>query len=138
MNAYPNSKKWKLESVKSSASKLLKNEKVASRLDELRRDKEKHIINQRSWNYLESEKALMWIVKKSMQDVSENGVRQANSSAIISSIKELNDMMYKLKDYEDYQEFNKLKKDKMQSEINRNSNGDVVDIVGIKIIDDIG
>lgn len=138
MEAYPNSKKWKLESVKSSASKLLKNDKVASRLNELRKDKEKSIIDQRSWNYLESEKALMWILKKSMQDVSENGVRQANSSAIISSVKELNDMMYKLKDYEDYQEFNKLKKDKMQSEINRNSNGDVVDIVGVKIIDDIG
>jgi len=138
MEAYPNSKKWKLESVKSSASKLLKNEKVASRLDELRKDKEKSIIDQRSWNYLESEKALMWILKKSMQDVSENGVRQANSSAIISSVKELNDMMYKLKDYEDYQEFNKLKKDKMQSEILRNSNGNITDIVGVKIIDDIG
>ena len=73
-----------------------------------------------------------------MQDVSENGVRQANSSAIISSVKELNDMMYKLKDYEDYQEFNKLKKDKMQSEILRNSNGNITDIVGVKIIDDIG
>lgn len=138
MVAYPNSKKWKLESVKSSASKLLKNKKVASRLDELRKDKEKSIIDQRSWNYLESEKALKWILKKSMQDVSENGVRQANSSAIISSVKELNDMMYKLKDYEDYQEFNKLKKDKMQSEILRNSNGNITDIVGVKIIDDIG
>ena len=121
MVAYPNSKKWKLESVKSSASKLLKNKKVASRLDELRKDKEKSIIDQRSWNYLESEKALKWILKKSMQDVSENGVRQANSSTIINAVKELNDMMYKLKDYEDYQEFNRLKKEKMQAEINNNN-----------------
>jgi len=124
MEAYPNAKKWKLESVKTSASKLLKNEKVAYRLNELRREKERSIIDQRSWNYLESEKSLMWILKKSMQDVSENGVRQANSSAIISSVKELNDMMYKLKDYEDYQEFNKLKKQKLQSEIS-NKNADI-------------
>lgn len=121
MEAYPSAKKWKIESVKTSASRLLKNEKVAGRLNELKKDKEKSIIYQKTWDYLESEKALKWILKKSMQDVSENGVRQANSSTIINAVKELNDMMYKLKDYEDYQEFNRLKKEKMQSEINNNN-----------------
>lgn len=138
MEAYPNSKKWKLESVKTSASKLLKDEKVSARLNELRKEKERAIIDQRAWDYLESEKALMWVLKKSMQDISENGVRQANSSAIINSVKELNDMMYKLKDYEDYQEFNKLKKDKIESEIKRNNNGNIADVMGVQIIDDIG
>lgn len=121
MEAYPSAKKWKIESVKTSASRLLKNEKVAGRLNELKKDKEKSIIYQKTWDYLESEKALKWILKKSMQDVSENGVRQANSSTIINAVKELNDMMYKLKDYEDYQEFNRLKKEKMQAEINNNN-----------------
>lgn len=42
--AYPNSKKWKKESVDSKASVLLKNEKVSKRYEELKKRAEEKVV----------------------------------------------------------------------------------------------
>lgn len=68
------------------ASKLMKNTKVLQRYEEILQEHK----NKALWTREEAVKDLIWIKDKAKTDITNNGVRQANSNAFINAIKELN------------------------------------------------
>jgi hypothetical protein len=84
-DAYPNSR-MKDETVDNKASKLLKNAKVRARYDELMAEAKKDAI----WTREKAIEKLLFLVEAAETSIHENGVRQANSSAFLNAIKELN------------------------------------------------
>ena len=87
--AYPNSKKWKPETVDNKASKLFKENEVLARYNELMEEHK----NKALWTREEAVNELKWLYKqaiKSIEDQDEGYVRQGTSSALLGAIQELN------------------------------------------------
>ena len=76
----------KNESIDIEASKLFNNPKISLRYQELLDEyKEKA-----KWNRSKAEEKLMWLLDKSQEDIEYKGLKQANSSSMLNTIKELN------------------------------------------------
>lgn len=81
-----NCEKMKDSTIDVEASKLLANPKVSLRYQELLDEyKEKA-----KWNRSKAEEKLMWLLDKSQEDIEYRGLKQANSSSMLNTIKELN------------------------------------------------
>lgn len=116
--AYPNSRKWKDSSVDSKASNLLKTDKVLARFQELQKEKAEDRREKNLWSFEQSVKGLRWIIVQAQTDIQENGFRQANSSAFINAVKELNDLVGLGEPREAKIELDRVKIDKIRAEIN--------------------
>src|SRR5699024_755209 len=87
--AYPNSKKWKPETVDNKASKMFKENEILARYNELMEEHK----NKALWTREEAINELKWLYKqaiKSIEDQDEGYVRQGTSSALLGAIQELN------------------------------------------------
>lgn len=116
--AYPKSQKWKDSSVDSRASNLLKTNKVLTRFQELQKEKAEDRREKNLWSFEQSVTGLRWIIVQAQIDIQENGFRQANSSAFINAVKELNDLVGLGEPREAKIELDRVKIDKIRSEIN--------------------
>ena len=87
--AFPNSKKWKPETVDNKASKLFKENEILARYNALMEEHK----NKALWTREEAVNELKWLYKqaiKSIEDQDEGYVRQGTSSALLGAIQELN------------------------------------------------
>ena len=80
-----NATKMKNETIDTRACELLKNSKVKARYNELLEEHKNKALYTRE----EAVNDLIWIKEKSKEDIFKNGIRQANSTTYINSIKEL-------------------------------------------------
>ena len=80
--------KMKDKTVDEKASRLMANGKVRARYDELIAEHKEKAL----WTREQAVHDLIWMKEQARNDVQINGVRQANSSAFISAIKELNQL----------------------------------------------
>ena len=74
------------ETIDIEASKLFNNPKISLRYQELL-DEYKE---QAKWTRAKAEEKLMWLLDKSQEDIEYRGLKQANSSSMLNTIKELN------------------------------------------------
>lgn len=88
LQAYPASRNWKETTVDNNAYKLMKNNEVLTRYNELI---EEH-SNKALWTREKATNALLWLVEQAQDDLKEQGFRQANSTAFLNAIKELNEI----------------------------------------------
>lgn len=116
--AYPKSLKWKDKSVDTRASQLLKTHKVLIRYQELQKEKAEDRRQKNLWNYEEAVKGLGWIMGQAQKDIKERGFRQANSTAFISALKELNELHGLGEQREIKIELDRTRIEKIKSEIN--------------------
>lgn len=116
--AYPKSKNWKDSTVDARASKLFNTYKVFTRYQDLQKEKAEDRRQKNLWSYEESVKGLMWIMQQSQIDIKERGFRQANSSAFIAALKELNDLQGLGEQREIKIELDRTRIEKIKSEIN--------------------
>ena len=91
--AFPNSKKWKPETVDVKASELFKHDKVLVRYNELMEEHK----NKSLWTREEAINDLKWLKEQAKQSILDekfdNGyVRQGSATAFINAIKELNSL----------------------------------------------
>lgn len=96
--AYPASKKWTDRTVDSRASELFKESDILGRHQELLNEHKAKAM----WTREESVNTLRWLIERSIQSIEqqdEGYVRQGTSNAMISAIKELNELelLYPLK-----------------------------------------
>ena len=87
--AFPNSKKWKPETVDNKASKLFKENEILARYNALMEEHK----NKALWTREEAINELKWLYKqaiKSIEEQDEGYVRQGTSSALLGAIQELN------------------------------------------------
>ena len=87
--AFPNSKKWKPETVDNKASKLFKENEILARYNALMEEHK----NKSLWTREEAINELKWLYKqaiKSIEEQDEGYVRQGTSSALLGAIQELN------------------------------------------------
>ena len=87
--AYPNSKKWKPETVDNKASKLFKENEILARYNALMEEHKEKAL----WTREEAVNELKWLYKqaiKSIEEQDEGYVRQGTSSALLGAIQELN------------------------------------------------
>ena len=87
--AFPNSKKWKPETVDNKASKLFKENEILARYNALMEEHK----NKALWTREEAVNELKWLYKqaiKSIKEQDEGYVRQGTSSALLGAIQELN------------------------------------------------
>ena len=89
--AYPNSKKWKPETVDNKASKLFKESEILARYNELMEEHK----NKALWTREEAIKDLIWLKEQARNSIlneafDEGYVRQGTSTAYVNAIKELN------------------------------------------------
>lgn len=90
--AYPNSRKWKPETVDSRASELFKNGKVLGRYRELKGEISREYKDKKLWDMERTTNKLIWLIETAEMDIAENGFRQANSTAFLNALKELNEL----------------------------------------------
>ena len=98
MEAYPSSRKWTERTVDSRASELLKESNVLGRYSELMDEHKEKAM----WTREEAVNTLKWLIEKSVKSIEEQDegyVRQGTSNALLSAIKELNELelLYPLK-----------------------------------------
>ena len=98
MEAYPSSRKWTERTVDSRASELLKESNVLGRYNELMDEHKEKAM----WTREEAVNTLKWLIEKSVKSIEEQDegyVRQGTSNALLSAIKELNELelLYPLK-----------------------------------------
>jgi len=110
--AYDNSKEWKDRTVDSRASELLKKSDVLGRYDQLMNEHKEKAL----WTREEAVTTLKWLLNKSMQSIEnqdEGYVRQGTSNAIVTAIKELNELelLYPLKQKQVEKIDSEIKKD---------------------------
>ena len=87
--AFPNSKKWKPETVDNKASKLFKENEILARYNALM-DEHK---NKALWTREQAVNDLIWLkeqAKKSIKEQDDGYIRQGTSTAYVNAIKELN------------------------------------------------
>ena len=80
-----NATKMKDKTIDERASVLFKNDKIKTRYNELLEEHKNKALYTRE----EAVNDLIWIKEKSKKDILKNGIRQANSTTYINSIKEL-------------------------------------------------
>lgn len=127
--AYPKSRNWKDATVDKRASELFKNREVLGRYQELQKEKAEDQRQKNLWSYEQSVKGLMWIIQQSQLDIREKGFRQANSTAFINALKELNDLQGLGEQREAKIELDRARIKKLKSEIDlelENSNRVVI------------
>lgn len=127
--AYPKSRNWKDATVDKRASELFKNREVLGRYQELQKEKAEDQRQKNLWSYEQSVKGLMWIMQQSQIDIREKGFRQANSTAFINALKELNDLQGLGEQREAKIELDRARTKKLESEIDlelENSNKVVI------------
>ena len=93
IGAYPNAKNWKESTVDSRASETLKNSKVLGRYNELMNEHSEKAL----WTREQSVNTLKWLLNQSIESVKSEKfdkgyVRQGTANAIVSAIKELNEL----------------------------------------------
>ena len=81
-----NCEKMKDESIDVEASKLFNSPKISQRYQELLNEYKE----QAKWTRCKAEEKLMWLLDKSQEDIEYRGLKQANSSSMLNTIKELN------------------------------------------------
>ena len=91
--AFPNSKKWKPETVDNKASKLFKESEILARYNELMDEHKEKAL----WTREEAVNDLKWLKEQTKQSIIDekfdNGyVRQGTATAFINAIKELNSL----------------------------------------------
>lgn len=89
--AYPNADEWKPETIDNKASKLFKNSEILARYNELMDEHKAKAL----WTREDAVNTLKWLVNQSLESIKSERfdkgyVRQGTSSALISSIQELN------------------------------------------------
>ncbi len=89
--AYPNSKKWKPETVDNKASKLFKENEILARYNELMEEHNAKAL----WTREKAVKDLIWVKEQARNSIidekfDDGYVRQGTSGAYISAIQELN------------------------------------------------
>lgn len=72
--------------IDNKAYKLFAKSEVRARYDELIEEHKKQAL----WNRSKAEEKLMWLLDKSQEDIEYRGLKQANSTSMLNSIKELN------------------------------------------------
>lgn len=130
--AYPKSRNWKDATVDKRASELFKNREVLGRYQELQKEKAEDQRQKNLWSYEQSVKGLMWIIQQSQLDIREKGFRQANSTAFINALKELNDLQGLGEQREAKIELDRARIKKLESEIDL----ELENINRVVIIDD--
>ena len=120
--AYPSSRKWKDKNVDSRASNLLKKDKVLARYLELKDEIEQKHKEKRLWDLEQATKGLLWIMQQAQIDIKEKGFRQANSTAFINAMKELNDLEALGKEREIKVNLDAARIEKIKSETNSMEN----------------
>lgn len=137
--AYPSSRKWKDKNVDSRASNLLKNDKVLARYLELKDEIERKHKEKRLWDLEQATKGLLWIMQQAQMDIKEKGLRQANSTAFINAMKELNDLEALGKEREVKVDLDIARIEKIRSEINsvKSTNLIITEPVIIRGADDL-
>lgn len=130
--AYPKSKNWKDKTVDNRASKLFNTYEVFTRYQELQKEKAEDQRQKNLWSYEQSVKGLMWIIQQSQLDIREKGFRQANSTAFINALKELNDLQGLGEQREAKIELDRARIKKLESEIDL----ELENINRVVIIDD--
>lgn len=91
MESY-NADRMKPETIDESASKLLKNPKVAARFEELRGEIIEAEKRKLLWTREQSISKLKDLAEKAENEIKESGIRTAAVNALLGAIKELNDM----------------------------------------------
>ena len=91
--AFPNSKKWKPETVDNKASKLFKESEILARYKQLMDEHKEKAL----WTREEAINDLKWLKEQAKQSILDekfdNGyVRQGSATAFINAIKELNSL----------------------------------------------
>ena len=89
--AFPNSKKWKPETVDNKASKLFKENEILARYNALMDEHKEKAL----WTREEAVNTLKWLIDRAMRSIDEMDegyVRQGSSTALINAIKELNNL----------------------------------------------
>lgn len=90
--AYPTSRKWKDDSVDCEASKLFHSTKVSQRYQELKKEIEEEHKKKNLWNKEKALTGLLWLMQKAQNDINDKGIRQANSTAFLNALKEINEL----------------------------------------------
>ena len=80
-----NATRMKDATIYNNAYKLMQNNEILTRYNELLEEHKNKALYTRE----EAVNDLIWIKKKSKEDIFKNGIRQANSTTYINSIKEL-------------------------------------------------
>ena len=80
-----NATKMKDKTIDERASVLFKNDKIKTRYNELLEEHKNKALYTRE----EAVNDLIWIKEEAKEDIFKNGIRQANSTTYINSIKEL-------------------------------------------------
>lgn len=92
--AYPRSKQWKPGSVDREASVLVRNPKVAQRLNELRAKIEAETIKKNVWNRQMAQDTLMWLIETAKQQAEQYAeLSSPVVSGIMGAVKELNEIV---------------------------------------------
>lgn len=81
-----NCEKMSDKSIDEEASKLFRSPKISTRYKELLEEHKQKAL----WNRSKAEEKLMWLLDKSQEDIEYRGLKQANSSSMLNTIKELN------------------------------------------------
>ena len=94
-----NCENMKDKTITEKASKLMAKDNVRARYEELLNEYKE----QAKWNRSKAEEKLMWLLDKSQEDIEYKGLKQANSSSMLNTIKELNTLtdLYPKKQKED-------------------------------------
>ena len=80
-----NATRMKDATIYNNAYKLMQNNEISTRYNELLEEHKNKALYTRE----EAVNDLIWIKEKSKEDILKNGIRQANSTTYINSIKEL-------------------------------------------------
>lgn len=120
--AYPNTK-MKDKTIDEEASKMLKNPKISQRYEELISEHKAKAL----WTREEAVETLRWLKKKAEDDIEAQGFRQANSTALVNAVKELNAMegMY----HSDKIQAAKLEIERAKAEKGTDTENEVADIL---------
>lgn len=94
-----NSKGVKKQTLYERASRASANPKVKARVEELQKEFDAEFEKQRkakakeaAWTHEKANGILQWTIQKAQEDIKAKGVRHANITAIVSAVKELNEL----------------------------------------------
>lgn len=88
--AYPLSKHWKDTTVDVKASVLIRKKHVKAHYDKLKKEMDEEFKRKNLWDREKAAQALKWLIAEAQKDIKMKGMRQANTSAFINALKELN------------------------------------------------
>nr|DAS27413.1 MAG TPA: DNA binding domain protein [Caudoviricetes sp.] len=106
-NAFKVSKKWKDKTVDNKASELFNSKEIQGRYYELLKETKNKASNMAIWSREQAFSEYEWLKDKAKNDINENGVKQANSTAFLNAVSGMNDMAFKDVELSE----NKLKKE---------------------------